>query len=151
MGFKSFYLEIRIDATAGCSIDLGNEHYTISRSASLMGKCMVELGNQQYIVGRAAESDITFSNCPRMSREHFKLVLTPPNALMPDFHYQLIDSSRNGTFVNGAKVSRLPLRNGDLIVFGGCGEFPQITFVEIDADTPDEPHNSDTIPSPLHH
>jgi len=36
-------------------------------------------------------------------------------------HYTVIDTgSRNGTFVNGVRVRRQPLRNGDMISIGDC-------------------------------
>ncbi len=36
-------------------------------------------------------------------------------------HYALIDAgSRNGSYVNGQKVERQPLRNGDMIAIGDC-------------------------------
>jgi pSer/pThr/pTyr-binding forkhead associated (FHA) protein len=36
-------------------------------------------------------------------------------------HYSVIDAgSRNGTYVNGMRVRRQPLKNGDMITIGDC-------------------------------
>jgi len=67
---------------------------------------------RQLVVGRAAGCDLTFAS-PRVSRCHCTVI----PGLSSD---ELIDhNSTNGTLVNGARVRRHTLQDGDLIELGG--------------------------------
>ena len=65
-----------------------------------------------FLVGRTPESDMCLSNDPHFSRHHFRLTASPPNCVLLDL------GSRNGTFVNGARVQETVLRDGDEISGG---------------------------------
>jgi serine/threonine-protein kinase len=51
-------------------------------------------------------------NDPLLSREHFRIEISPPNCILKDL------GSTNGTKVNGLRVDSTPLRNGDVITVG---------------------------------
>jgi serine phosphatase RsbU (regulator of sigma subunit)/pSer/pThr/pTyr-binding forkhead associated (FHA) protein len=70
----------------------------------------------EVVIGRASDADLVLSP-QHVSRRHAKL-LAQPNG------YELEDlESSYGTFVNGERVNRRPLRHGDRIVFGKGDEF----------------------------
>lgn len=70
-------------------------------------------GHDNFIVGRSEEVHFRLShNDKGISRIHFMVEVNPP-------HCQLMDmGSRNGTYVNGEKVTTAPLKDGDVIKAG---------------------------------
>jgi two-component system cell cycle response regulator len=68
--------------------------------------------DEEVTVGRAATATVRLDQ-DGVSRLHAKFVLTPEGGV------DILDlDSRNGTFVNGERVSRLALRDGDKIQIG---------------------------------
>ena len=69
-------------------------------------------GEGSYRVGRAAGVPLSLPDDRLLSREHFQLELQPPLCDLLDL------GSTNGTKVNGLRVERARLRDGDLITVG---------------------------------
>lgn len=68
--------------------------------------------DQEVTIGRAATASVRFEQ-DGVSRHHARLVLTPEGGV------DLLDlESRNGTFVNGERISRRTLQDGDKIQVG---------------------------------
>ena len=63
-------------------------------------------------VGRSAQSDIAFGKDGYLSGTHFSLECDDDACSINDLN------SRNGTFVNGKKVQKTLLRDGDTIIAG---------------------------------
>ena len=81
---------------------------------------VVQLIKDCTVVGRSAQTDVPLAddNC---SRQHFQVRKWAGKFIVEDLQ------SKNGTFVNGAKlVGEQPLRDGDLIAVGDS----QIVFKE---------------------
>ncbi len=77
----------------------------------------IPLERADVILGRALEADVRV-NDTQVSRQHAK-VTTEPVGEGPSQEYILTDlDSRNGTFLNGRRVSRERLENGDKIKIG---------------------------------
>lgn len=70
----------------------------------------VTLGHGTVTIGRGEEVDLVIDD-PRASRKHFEIV-------QDDDGYVLVDHSKFGTLVNGDRVSRHRLDNGDEIRVG---------------------------------
>jgi len=68
-----------------------------------------------FSVGRKADKDLTLLN-PRVSRDHAVIVREPDGYFIQD------QDSKQGTFVNGERVSRKRLQPNDRIEFGVRGE-----------------------------
>jgi pSer/pThr/pTyr-binding forkhead associated (FHA) protein len=62
-------------------------------------------------VGRAPRADFVV-DAPLVSRLHCRLTLQPEGLLVEDLE------STNGTFVNGERVTKLVMRNGDALRVG---------------------------------
>jgi len=68
--------------------------------------------DQELVIGRAPTASVRLDE-DGISRQHAKLVLTTEGTV------HIVDlESRNGTFVNGERVSRYALRDGDKIQIG---------------------------------
>ncbi|ABW30310.1 FHA domain-containing protein [Acaryochloris marina] len=86
-------------------------------------KKIVTLMNWKYTIGRDSSSDIVVAN-DMISRIH-ATVEKISDLSQGTYQYELIDgvvdgkSSFNGVFVNGSRVQRHTLVNGDRILFGG--------------------------------
>jgi eukaryotic-like serine/threonine-protein kinase len=65
-----------------------------------------------FVVGRASKSALPMTLDSALSREHFQLEYTPPLC------YLIEMGSTNGTKVNGLRVERVLLRDGDTISAG---------------------------------
>ncbi|HWT83508.1 MAG TPA: FHA domain-containing serine/threonine-protein kinase [Candidatus Methylomirabilis sp.] len=76
------------------------QEYQINRSGS-------------FIVGRASRAAFPMTADLTLSREHFQLENFPPLCHLVDL------GSTNGTKVNGLRVERVLLREGDLVAAGG--------------------------------
>ena len=76
----------------------------------------IPLEREEVVLGRALEADVRV-NDTKISRKHAKIIKT----VDPETNktaYILTDTSRNGTFVNGQRVERAVLQNGDKIGIG---------------------------------
>ena len=66
-----------------------------------------------YIIGQDDGCDVPIED-DSVSREHCKLLWIEDDWFVTDLN------SMNGTYVNGHRIDRAPLRNGDLIKVGGA-------------------------------
>ena len=66
----------------------------------------------ELTVGRSAPAGLVVTD-PRLSRRHFRMALSGDVAFVEDL------DSRNGTWVNGERVQKRALRDGDVIEAGG--------------------------------
>jgi pSer/pThr/pTyr-binding forkhead associated (FHA) protein len=64
------------------------------------------------LVGRSHQAQLQLTDDPHFSRNHFRLEVKPPTCYLMDLH------SRNGTYVNGERVSERFLQDGDIISGG---------------------------------
>jgi diguanylate cyclase (GGDEF)-like protein len=77
----------------------------------------IPLEREDVILGRALEADVRV-NDTQVSRQHAK-VSAVPGAKDGSTEYVLMDlESRNGTFLNGRRIDRGKLENGDKITIG---------------------------------
>lgn len=76
-----------------------------------------------FLVGRGTWSHLCLRDDLHFSRHHFRIEIRPPDCYLIDL------GSRNGTFVNGSRVSAAFLRNGD-VISGGKTEI-QVTVAGI--------------------
>ena len=67
---------------------------------------------QSVKIGRSLQSDIAFPNDPYMSRTHFSLDWNGGACWINDL------DSHHGTFVNGERVQKALLRDGDIVRAG---------------------------------
>jgi pSer/pThr/pTyr-binding forkhead associated (FHA) protein len=72
------------------------------------------LSADRVTIGRDPDNDIVLSNDMHVSRLHAELELRDKQWMLRD------NQSRNGTFVNGLRINKVPLRNGDRVVLGGA-------------------------------
>lgn len=84
---------------------------TLAWTESATGQPMRQTFALPLIIGRGSASGIVL-NDTQVSRAHATLTAE-------DGAVVVTDSSSNGTFVNGARCSRAPLRNGDQLRIGG--------------------------------
>jgi serine/threonine-protein kinase len=66
----------------------------------------------RYVVGRSSQVEISLPDDRQLSREHFQIEVKPPLCFLKDL------GSTNGTKVNGLRVERVRLRDGDVIAAG---------------------------------
>src|SRR5579863_4919475 len=80
-----------------------------------------------YTVGRSSRAQFPVNLDLLLSREHFKIESQPP-------HCHLIDlGSTNGTKVNGLRVERVLLREGDVIEAGDSSFMVHFAGGDVDA------------------
>ena len=97
-------------------------------SGPLRGRKTVLIANDSLSVGRSDWAQIGFApQDERLSRVHFVLKSDEVACYLADH------SSRNGTFVNGVRITECMLRDGDKI-YAGATDF----FVQIEGDSPDQ-------------
>lgn len=77
------------------------------------GKRVFEVSNPRFRIGRDAACDVRLDWDPTVSRSHACLVREEAGHVLYD------EASSNGTWVNGAAVSRRVLAPGDVIQVGG--------------------------------
>jgi serine phosphatase RsbU (regulator of sigma subunit) len=93
----------------------------------------IHLESDRYRLGRAASNEIAFPADGKLSREHLVFERVDRDWTLTDL------SSRNGTFVNGKRVTdRTRLAHGDLISAGHlsirydtCGEFTDFDVTDV--------------------
>ena len=77
----------------------------------------IPLEREEVIMGRALEADVRV-NDNQVSRQHARIIAMPTESRVA-MQYVLNDlDSRNGTFLNGRRVKREILENGDKITLG---------------------------------
>jgi len=64
------------------------------------------------LVGRSPVAQLRLKDDPHFSRHHFRLEINPPTCFLMDLR------SRNGTFVNGERITERFLKDGDTISGG---------------------------------
>ncbi|MGA2701311.1 MAG: FHA domain-containing serine/threonine-protein kinase [Isosphaeraceae bacterium] len=84
-----------------------------------------------FIVGRASRAAFPMTGDLALSREHFQLENFPPLCHLVDL------GSTNGTKVNGLRVERVLLREGDLVAAGDSSFAVHYTGSGDDASLPD--------------
>jgi len=73
----------------------------------------VNVGGRLTTIGRSEDNTLVLEG-DRISRQHAVIDWNGD-------HYAIIDAgSRNGTYLNKARVQRQALRNGDMITIGDC-------------------------------
>ena len=78
---------------------------------------IVVVESRELVVGRGPDCSLRLA-VRGVSREHAKLVLSPPHTV------SVIDlRSRNGTFVNGRRIEAAELAEGDELHFGPLAQF----------------------------
>ena len=88
-----------------------------------------EFGYEEHntlLVGRSPLAQLQLREDPHFSRNHFRLEVKPPTCYLMDLH------SRNGTFVNGDRVTERFLQDGDIISGGK-------TKILVSIDEPESP------------
>lgn len=94
--------------------------------------------NQVVRVGRTTKSELTVPDDPHLSGLHFSIQREGEQVILKDLQ------SRNGTFVNGAKVTTaIELHDGDVIVAGKT-QFQAILLSDLPGET-----SSGIAPSPV--
>lgn len=78
----------------------------------------VVIAHFPFVVGRSPESSLMLPQ-PYISRNHARFVIDGDEIVLEDTH------SSHGTFVNGERITRHPLRTGDTIQFGSL-QGPQL-------------------------
>lgn len=92
-----------------------------------------------FMVGRDPDVQLSLREDSHFSRYHFMLEVNPPECLLQDL------DSLNGTFVNGDRVTRVYLKDGDVI----SGGRTQIQLGILDSDELDTGHHDEqTITTP---
>ncbi len=78
-----------------------------------IGRAVVLEGHESTVVGRNGKADLSFRDSDsHMSRSHFLIEVGNGKAVLRDL------GSQNGTFVNGDRVTKTPLEDGDRITAG---------------------------------
>ena len=86
--------------------------------------------NQELIIGRSSELEMVLIE-DMVSRHHAKIVTTPEEITIEDL------GSTNGTFVNGEKITKCKLKEGDRILIGTS--IIKLVYEEQDANQPPPP------------
>jgi len=90
----------------------------------LFEKKIFDPGIRKLMVGGSKDCDICLSpEMATVSLIHFKIIISPiegKNHKERDYKFELINTSANGTFVNGKIAGeRIEIRSGDVIQAGG--------------------------------
>ncbi len=93
---------------------------------------------ERITFGRAADNDVRLSpQDVRASAHHAVLLVSEEGLLVEDLQ------STNGTYVNGVRVWRAPVRSGDLLQFGRRGPCVRIEIVA--PESPEIPQTEPTL------
>ncbi|MAT16810.1 MAG: serine/threonine protein kinase [Planctomyces sp.] len=87
-----------------------------------------------FVAGRSSEAHLSLPEDPRFSRFHFRLEVRPPECYLVDL------DSRNGTRVNGERVSECFLKTGDVIQVGRTKFRVEISQVASQTVVPEAGH-----------
>ncbi|MCK4400804.1 FHA domain-containing protein [bacterium] len=87
--------------------------YKVSIANGLKAGEHFEFDNEPCTIGRIQDNDIVLENDDIVSRHHAKIVLEDDKLILVDLE------SKNGTKVNGKKISRQELKSHDKIEVGG--------------------------------
>lgn len=82
------------------------------KAGQLAGKRVAVMNGQTVTVGRTSRSNFVVSHDTFMSGSHFSVECGPNGCILAD------QKSANGTFVNGARVTQVPLKGGDEVRSG---------------------------------
>ncbi len=96
-------------------------------SGPMRGRKTVLIANDSVSVGRSDWAQLVCAHDERLSRVHFVVKTDEVACFLADH------SSRNGTFVNGVRITECMLRDGDRI-YAGVTDF----YVQIEGDSPDQ-------------
>ncbi|MEO7539043.1 MAG: GGDEF domain-containing protein [Pyrinomonadaceae bacterium] len=77
----------------------------------------IPLDREEVILGRALEADVRV-NDTQVSRQHARITANQDEASLSTYYVLSDLDSRNGTFLNGRRVRRETLENGDKIMVG---------------------------------
>lgn len=98
-----------------------------------------EFFDQEILIGRFPHCQVLFpAGFDTVSRNHAKII-------REGNRFKLIDSSTNGTFVNGKRITEHYLKSGDVIAFAADG--PKLSFLT-QVDTSQPKAIKETIPPP---
>ncbi|MGD0909404.1 MAG: FHA domain-containing protein [Candidatus Acidiferrales bacterium] len=82
------------------------------KSGPFKGQRFAVVGGQTVTVGRTSRSNFVVPHDTFMSGSHFSVTYGPKGCILAD------QKSANGTFVNGARVTQVPLKSGDEVRSG---------------------------------
>lgn len=88
-----------------------NEEAPVAELVLLAAGVRYKLRKEVTLIGRHPKSDVVLEHDERVSRLHAEIRKCPEG-------FALWDKSHNGSFVNGEKVKRVLLRDGDEIRMG---------------------------------
>jgi pSer/pThr/pTyr-binding forkhead associated (FHA) protein len=108
-----------------------------------------EFAGNEIFIGRHPSCDLQFpKDIVAISRKHAHIV-------RDGNRFKLVDSSTNGTFVNGTKIDESWLKNGDVIFFTEGG--PKVSFLTRQGETaqavsapPSQAHPLPEVQAPVH-
>ena len=91
-----------------------------------------EIFDSEISIGRFSNCEVRFPvDFTIISRNHAQII-------REGNRFKLIDSSTNGTFVNGNRITEHYLKSGDVIAFAEDG--PKVSFLtQVKADQPEPP------------
>lgn len=99
-----------------------------------------EFGANEISIGRHSSCDLQFpKDLVVISRNHARI-------LREGNRFKIVDSSTNGTFVNGARITEAWLKNGDVIFFTEGG--PKISFLTREGEMLPPPEPVPPVPPP---
>lgn len=87
-------------------------------------------GRDASVVGRSSQVRFSMHEDRRLSREHFRIEVSPPHCVLMDM------GSTNGTKVNGLRVESASLRDGDSISAGDSSFVVKIERLNADGGHP---------------
>lgn len=82
------------------------------KSGPFKGQRFAVVGGQTVTVGRTSRSNFVVPHDTFMSGSHFSVTYGPKGCILAD------QKSANGTFVNGVRVTQVPLKSGDEVRSG---------------------------------
>lgn len=107
-----------IGAAASIAVNMANARANqapaqpLAQLIDVVTRETLEVNAARCIIGRErAAADVVLRD-PNVSRRHAELTFTGSDWSIEDLN------STNGTFVNNRRITRCPLRNGDLLTFG---------------------------------
>ncbi|MHC5539980.1 protein kinase domain-containing protein [Singulisphaera rosea] len=99
-------------------------------SGPCLGREFALNGRGTGVVGRSSNAGFAMQEDRLLSREHFRIDLSPPHCILQDL------GSTNGTKVNGLRVESAPLRDGDVIFAGESSFVVDVERTDIDGIKP---------------